>query len=310
MTTTSVSSSVSKRAEHVDERRADDRIAADADDRRVPEPALRELVADLVRERPRAADEADPALAEHLGGDDPDVRLARRERARAVRAEHRDPLRPDVVVDPQHLVRRRRPRRRRSRSRCPRRRPRRSRPPRSAPARRRASCSRRSRRPRRATVLKTGIPDTSWPPLPGRDARDDVRPVVAVAHRVERALRARDALDDEPRLVADDDRHQRFLALKMARSSRSLPSSTRSASSSRIRSRSSSGVPDRSSHASKSIRLSSSSNASTSSPRRVEHRAPLVLGVVPHVRRVAQPVGFLAGLAHEQVVRDEHQRRG
>ena len=51
-------------AEDVDEGRADDRIAADADDRRVPEPALRQLVADLVRERPGAADEADPALAQ------------------------------------------------------------------------------------------------------------------------------------------------------------------------------------------------------------------------------------------------------
>src|SRR6266567_4960380 len=53
--------------EHVDERRADDRIAADADDRRVAQPELGELVADLVRERPRARDEPDRALAEDLG---------------------------------------------------------------------------------------------------------------------------------------------------------------------------------------------------------------------------------------------------
>ena len=38
--------------EHVDERRADDRVAADADDRRVAEPELGQLVADLVGERP------------------------------------------------------------------------------------------------------------------------------------------------------------------------------------------------------------------------------------------------------------------
>ena len=63
--------------EHVDERRADDGVAADADDRRVAEAELSHLVADLVGERPRAADEADPALAEDLRGDDPDVRLAR-----------------------------------------------------------------------------------------------------------------------------------------------------------------------------------------------------------------------------------------
>ena len=49
--------------EHVDERRADDRVAADADDRRVAEAELRQLVADLVGQRARARDEADGALA-------------------------------------------------------------------------------------------------------------------------------------------------------------------------------------------------------------------------------------------------------
>ena len=49
--------------EDVDEARADDRVAADADDRRVAEPALRELVADLVGQRPRARHEADRARA-------------------------------------------------------------------------------------------------------------------------------------------------------------------------------------------------------------------------------------------------------
>ena len=43
--------------------------------------------------------------------------------------------------------------------------------------------------------------------LAGRDARDDVRPVGAVAERVERALAAGDALDDEARVAVDDDRH-------------------------------------------------------------------------------------------------------
>ena len=49
--------------EDVDEARADDRVAADTDDRRVAEPALGDLVADLVRQRPRAGDEADRARA-------------------------------------------------------------------------------------------------------------------------------------------------------------------------------------------------------------------------------------------------------
>src|SRR5256714_15618681 len=50
--------------QHVDERRADDGVAADADDRRVAEAELRQLVADLVGERPRARLEPDRTLAE------------------------------------------------------------------------------------------------------------------------------------------------------------------------------------------------------------------------------------------------------
>ena len=49
--------------EHVDEARADDRVAADADDRRVADAGLGELVADLVRQRARARDEPDRARA-------------------------------------------------------------------------------------------------------------------------------------------------------------------------------------------------------------------------------------------------------
>ena len=47
-------------------RRADDRVAADPDDRRVAEPELGELVADLVGQRARAGDEADVAFREDL----------------------------------------------------------------------------------------------------------------------------------------------------------------------------------------------------------------------------------------------------
>ena len=51
-TISSVSGSASKRLEDVDEGRADDRVAADADDGRVAEPELGQLVADLVGQRP------------------------------------------------------------------------------------------------------------------------------------------------------------------------------------------------------------------------------------------------------------------
>ena len=60
----------------LDERGALDRVAADADDRRVAEPALGQLVADLVGERARAGHEPDVALREEVRRDDPDIRLA------------------------------------------------------------------------------------------------------------------------------------------------------------------------------------------------------------------------------------------
>ena len=79
-----------ERGDHVDEARARDRVAADADDARVAEAALGQLVADLVGQRARARDDADVALLEERGRDDPDVRLARREDAGAVRADEAD----------------------------------------------------------------------------------------------------------------------------------------------------------------------------------------------------------------------------
>src|SRR5206468_8480063 len=69
---------VAEEREDVDEGRPDDRVAADADDGRVAEPELRQLVADLVREGARAGDEPDRAFAEDLGGGGTDVGLARR----------------------------------------------------------------------------------------------------------------------------------------------------------------------------------------------------------------------------------------
>src|SRR5262249_3215714 len=66
--------------EHVDERRADDRVAADADDRRVAEPEPGQLVTDLIGQRAGPRHEPDRAFAEDLGRNDPDVRLAGRER--------------------------------------------------------------------------------------------------------------------------------------------------------------------------------------------------------------------------------------
>ena len=90
----------------VDERRADDGVAADPDDRRAADAGVGQLVADLVGERAGARDQADVPVAEDVGRDDPDVGLARRERAGAVRAEQRHASRPNVRVHVEHLVRR------------------------------------------------------------------------------------------------------------------------------------------------------------------------------------------------------------
>jgi hypothetical protein len=68
---------------------ADHRIAADADARR--ESDVRELVHELVGERARLGDEAEPAGPGDVGRGDADVRLAGRDDAGAVRADEPDP---------------------------------------------------------------------------------------------------------------------------------------------------------------------------------------------------------------------------
>jgi hypothetical protein len=157
------------------------------------------------------------ALAEDLGGDDPDVRLARRERAGAVRADHRDPARPDVVVDAEHLVR--------------------GEPFGNADHRsdarvdglvdrvgREAGGNEDHRRVRAGLGhrLGDGVEDGDAvdvpAALPGRHPGDNLRAVVAVAARMERAFAPGQTLDDELRLAPDDDRHYRFLPLKIPRS--------------------------------------------------------------------------------------------
>ena len=74
----------------------------------------------------------------------------------------------------------------------------------------------------RATVSKTGIPSTSCPPLPGVTPATTLRPVPAVAERVERPLVPGDALDDEARPLVDEDAH----AVAPARSAASSAASS------------------------------------------------------------------------------------
>src|SRR5262245_47153835 len=88
----------------VDEARARHGVAADADDRRVAEATLGDLVADLVGQRPRARHQPDVALLEELRRDDPDVGLAGRQDAGAVRADQARGAAAQVVVHPQLVV--------------------------------------------------------------------------------------------------------------------------------------------------------------------------------------------------------------
>ena len=169
------------------------RVAADADARGDADALLLQLVERLVGERARAAHDADrarPALGDLAGGD-ADVALAGADDAGAVRAEQprargsraRSVLKtrasswagmPSVM----HTMnadaglgrfedRGRRGLRRHDDERRGR---------------------RRSRPPRRRPMSNTGMPSTSVPPLPGRDAGDDLGAVVPVAQAVEAAL--------------------------------------------------------------------------------------------------------------------------
>src|SRR3954447_3094204 len=193
----------------VDERAARHRVATDPDDRRVAEAALRQLVADLVGQRARARDHADVALLEEGRRDDPDIRLARGQDARAVGTDQANgrPLGAQEVVDAQLVV--------------------------GGDAlgdadhrldagvggledrvgreRRRHEDHRRVRVGLGDGVVE-GVEDRDaldvLAALAGRHAGDHFGAVALVVERVERALATGDAGDAELRVAADDDAHR------------------------------------------------------------------------------------------------------
>src|SRR4051794_24016349 len=191
----------------VDEARARDGVAADPDDRRVAEALLGQHVADLVGQRARARDDADVALLEERRRDDPDVGLAGREDAGAVGPDQaRAAVALELGVDAQLVVR--------------------------GDAlgdgddqldpgvgglEDRVGREARRHEDHRGVGLRLGdgvAEGVEHRPaldvlaaLARRDARDHVGPVALVVHRVERALAAGDARDDQARVVADQDAH-------------------------------------------------------------------------------------------------------
>src|SRR6185295_14809137 len=76
-------------AQHVDETGTDDRVAADADARRLADPELRQLVYRLVRERAAPRHHADPSREMDVARHDPDLARPGPDHARAVRSAAR-----------------------------------------------------------------------------------------------------------------------------------------------------------------------------------------------------------------------------
>ena len=215
---------------------------------------------------PGARDEPDVPLGEDLRRDDPDVRLARRERAGAVRAEHRHALGADVGVDAEHLVGGQAL----------------GDADDGADARvdglvDRVGCKARRDEDHRRVRARLG--DRVRDRVEDRDsldvlaalarghAGDDLGAVALVPEPVERSLGAGQALHEQLRVLVDDDRHQRlFRAFRTSFVSTYSSPSIWSASSSFTRARSSAGVSERSSHSSSGCRFSNDSTCSSSSP--------------------------------------------
>src|SRR5690606_21839598 len=93
-----------KQLEHVDKPRADDRVAPDADARRLADPPGGKLVDYLVGERAAAGDEAHWSRLEDATGQNPYQRLAGRDHPRTVGTHKARPLSPGVGRHLHHLV--------------------------------------------------------------------------------------------------------------------------------------------------------------------------------------------------------------
>src|SRR5690606_9086465 len=192
--------------EAVDEVHAADRIAADADARRLTETARRRLPDRLVGERARARDDADRARLMDRARHDADLAFARRDDPGAVRADEPAVVVAEHLLDAHHVehghalgdaddeleagIGRLEDRVRGERRRH------------VDHARRRLGLARR---------LADRIEDRQAEMLAAaaarRDAGDDLRAVLEALLRVECALPAGDALADDLRLLADEDAH-------------------------------------------------------------------------------------------------------
>ena len=229
----------------------------------------------------------------------PTLALPGRERARAVRADQRHAHGRDVRVDPQHVVGRDAFGDRdhgvdagvdRLVDRVGR-------------ERRRHEDHRRVRavlRDRLGDGVEHGHALDVLAALAGRHARDEVRAVGAVAEAVEAPLGAGQALDDEPRVVVDDDRHQAGYRLERDLVEREPavadPIAEQLRDTRRVVALAAAAVEPRL----QLDRLLEEPHLVDLEPGRLDEGAPLGLAVVAHVRRVAELLGLLDVVAHEQ----------
>ena len=173
------------------------------DDGRVAEAALGQLVADLVGQRSRPGDDADVALAEERGRDDPDVGLAGRQDAGAVGPDQAHAgIAAQLGDDPQLIVRGDALGDRRRSARC------RRRPPRGSSRRRSAAGTKiiAALALRLHNRVLEGVEHRDaldvLAALAGGHPGDNLGPVVTVVDSVEAPFAAGDAGHAQPR-VAD-----------------------------------------------------------------------------------------------------------
>src|SRR3954470_15860191 len=193
------------------------RVAAHPDTGGLSDPGRRELMHDLIHERARPADEPDAARRTHLAGDDPDVGDARRDHTGAIGPDKRRVRAGEIRVHRRHVAH--------------------GDPFGDADRESDAGVGglqdRVGREPRRHEDhrgVRAGgrdrLPDgvehrdtlDVLAALPGSDPSYHRRPVRTVPERVERALRARDALHHQLGIGADEDAHAAAAASRAASS--------------------------------------------------------------------------------------------
>src|SRR6266851_123028 len=197
---------VIQQPQRIDVVRPDNRVAANANRRRLPNPTRRQLIHSLIRQRARPRNNPDRAFLVNSSRHNPDLRLTRRDHSRAVRPdqprfralhdlprlhhiEHRNALRD---ADHQRYLR--------SRS-----------LQNSIRGKRRRNEDHRRIRSRLLHRLFHGIEDRpalmDRATLTRRHTADNPRPILRATLGVERTLTARNPLNDEPRILINQNCH-------------------------------------------------------------------------------------------------------